>query len=360
MKDIICVTVAKDHTFECACDIIGRAGESETARLEITVPHSFTNWWTYIEFRKPNGELCRTPNLEVADGVANYDIPLHLLTESGEMEVQLVFQKESGEIWKSSKKKYIITESLNATDDIPEKEDFITEAQAVLDELSGEVQEIADALANDPDFANVVIQACGGQTKINTINGTPLRFFVGTQAEYEALTEAQKKNLFAVITNDTTKDAIFSAINALQSEITGIQGDINGIREGTITAKNADEARLANYAGILVPDNLPDTESSSENDFISISTTGIYVIDIFSDSEDDNYYTAVIIIPDISRKARSTIAKDINRNVSCQAVYIPQHSTGEGGATNVLQIEHDADYDYVYKIARCVRIANIY
>ena len=109
-----------------------------------------------------------------------------------------------------------------------------------------------------------------------------------------------------------------------------------------------------------MPDNLPDTESSSENDFISISTTGIYVIDIFSDSEDDNYYTAVIIIPDISRTARSTIAKDINRNVSCQAVYIPQHSTGEGGATNVLQIEHDADYDYVYKIARCVRIANIY
>lgn len=252
MKDIICVTVAKDHTFECACDIIGRAGESETARLEITVPHSFTNWWTYIEFGKPNGELCRTPNLEVANGVANYDIPLHLLTESGEMEVQLVFQKESGEIWKSSKKKYIITESLNATDDIPEKEDFITEAQAVLDELSGEVQEIADALANDPDFADAVIEACGGQTKIITINGTPLSFFVGTQAEYEALTEAQKKNLFAIITNDTAKEELLSAISRLQEKTKSLQTAIDGLEgdleSGELVVKKAYNATNANNA----------------------------------------------------------------------------------------------------------------
>ena len=126
------------------------------------------------------------------------------------------------------------------------------------------------------------------------------------------------------------------------------------------TADKADEARLASYAGILVPDTLEGTEDSSDNDHIFISEPGIYVIDIFSDSEDDNYYTAVIIIPNISRTARSTIAKDIYRNVSCQVVYYPGRPTGEGGATNALQIEHDADYDYVYKIARCVRIANLY
>ena len=305
MKDIICVTVAKDHTFECACDIIGRAGESETARLEITVPHSFTNWWTYIEFRKPNGELCRTPNLEVADGVANYDIPLHLLTESGEMEVQLVFQKESGEIWKSSKKKYIITESLNATDDIPEKEDFITEAQAVLDELSGEVQEIADALADDPDFANVVIQACGGQTKVNTINGTPLRFFVGTQAEYEALTEAQKKNLFAVITNDTTKDAIFNAINALQSEITGIQGDIDGFKSGTLVARKANEAESSATASIADRSKKLEIPNMLDPSSHTITQAGLYMVSYYAPSNSEGggvSYTDMIYVPYLNIK----------------------------------------------------------
>lgn len=128
-------------------------------------------------------------------------------------------------------------------------------------------------------------------------------------------------------------------------------------------AEAADEARLASYAGILVPDNLPDTESSSENDYIFISNTGIYVIDIFSDSEDDNYYTAIIIVPDIQRKSFSTIAKDLTRNVSCQVVYIPQITENEAGGVQywgVLQIEHDADYEYEYQFARCVRIANIY
>lgn len=197
-------------------------------------------------------------------------------------------------------------------------------------------------------------------TTVKTINGTPLKFFVGTQYEYDGLTAEEKHNLFAVITNDTAKEAIFAALEDLKADVNGLA---EGITNGTITvkkAKEADEARLSTYAAVLVPDNLEGTESSSENDFMFIAETGIYVIDIFSDSEDDNYYTAVIIIPDITRKARSTIAKDINRNVSCQVAYIPQEATGEAGRTGVLQIEHDADYAYEYKIARCVRIANIY
>jgi hypothetical protein len=193
-------------------------------------------------------------------------------------------------------------------------------------------------------------------TTVKTINGTPLKFFVGSQYEYETLTDDEKKNLFAVITNDTTKEALFSAIEELRNEIDGIA---DGIANGSIVAKNADEARLARYAGILVPDNLPDTEGSSESAQLSIFTTGIYVIDIYSGSE-SRYYTAVIIVPDMQRAAYSTIAKDLIKDVNCQVVYYPQGKNEAGTYWGVLQIEHDADYDYVYKIARCVRIANIY
>lgn len=54
-------------------------------------------------------------------------------------------------------------------------------------------------------------------TTIKTINGTPLKFFVGEQAEYDALTDEDKKDLFAIITNDTTKDGILQAIKDLET-----------------------------------------------------------------------------------------------------------------------------------------------
>ena len=45
-------------------------------------------------------------------------------------------------------------------------------------------------------------------TTIKTINGTGLKFFVGEQHEYDALTAEQKEGLFAIITNDATKENI--------------------------------------------------------------------------------------------------------------------------------------------------------
>lgn len=54
-------------------------------------------------------------------------------------------------------------------------------------------------------------------TTIKTINGTPLKFFVGEQAEYDALTDEDKKDLFAIITNDTTKEGLLQALEDLKT-----------------------------------------------------------------------------------------------------------------------------------------------
>ena len=206
MKDRIRITVSADHTFECSTNVIGRAGESETARLEIAVPTKLSDWWTYVEFRKPNGETFRTSNLEVESGVATYNVPLYLLSEDGEIDVQLVFQHESGKVWKSTTKKYIIDGSINATDDIPIKEDFWAQAQALVDVLSGEVQEIADTLADNSAFADAVIEACGGQTKVNTIDGQALKFWVGTQKEYDDLFVKDPMTLYYIEDDDTLEE----------------------------------------------------------------------------------------------------------------------------------------------------------
>ena len=52
---------------------------------------------------------------------------------------------------------------------------------------------------------------------ILTINGTELKFFVGEKAEYEALSEEEKQGLFAIITDDTTKEEINAKLNSLIS-----------------------------------------------------------------------------------------------------------------------------------------------
>lgn len=57
-------------------------------------------------------------------------------------------------------------------------------------------------------------------TTLKTINGLPLRFFVGTQAEYNAL--ANKSDLFAIITDDTNKDNITKIIEELRKTLSDL------------------------------------------------------------------------------------------------------------------------------------------
>ena len=65
---------------------------------------------------------------------------------------------------------------------------------------------------------------------IKTINGQPLKFFVGEQSEYEALTDLDKDNLFAIITNDATKDGIMRAIADLEQGFSDVQNNLNAFK----------------------------------------------------------------------------------------------------------------------------------
>ena len=76
-----------------------------------------------------------TSRLEVIGNVVKYDVPNALLDLSGTLKVQAVLQKESGEVWKSTIESYKVNQSINASDDIPNKDDFITNAQKTLDDI---------------------------------------------------------------------------------------------------------------------------------------------------------------------------------------------------------------------------------
>lgn len=193
MQNQILVNLGGDHTYECATDIIGRAGESKASCLNIEIPEKLSHCWLYIDFEKPNGEKIRTSRMKNVYGVVQYEIPKYILAESGEIKVQLVFEDDGDIIWKSSVKKYLNEQSINAEDtinDIPEhqKQDFLTEAQRILNELSQEIDDIAQTLSNDQGFVDIVIDNIFADTRIaqlqddinnrvpqtRTVNGKPL------------------------------------------------------------------------------------------------------------------------------------------------------------------------------------------
>lgn len=114
MKDTIFATIASDHTFECDTNIIGRAGEGGTVQFAITFAFDVSGCTAYLKFKKPNEDTYKTQPLTIDNRVAVYDVEKHLLTESGELKAQVVLKKYGDRTWKSSTKRFIILESINA------------------------------------------------------------------------------------------------------------------------------------------------------------------------------------------------------------------------------------------------------
>ena len=146
MRDIINAILGEDHFFKCSTYSLARNGEGLTPCLSISIPENLAKYWAYIDFKKPNGETFKTPRIDVAEGKIIYNIPCAVLDFEGELEVQIVFQNEDGAIWKSYVKEFAVRYSINAVDDIPDKEDFITEAQKLLDEIGTATEEYQQAL----------------------------------------------------------------------------------------------------------------------------------------------------------------------------------------------------------------------
>lgn len=151
MRDIINAIICENHFLKCSTYSIARNGEGLTPCLSISIPEDLLNSWVYIDFKKPNGETFKTPRIDVIEGKITYNIPLAVLDAEGKLEVQVVFQNASGEIWKTYVKEFAVRYSINATDDIPEKEDFITEAQKLLDEAVATAKSVEER-ANAGEF----------------------------------------------------------------------------------------------------------------------------------------------------------------------------------------------------------------
>ena len=120
---------------------------------------------------------------------------------------------------------------------------------------------------------------------IKTINGKGLKFFVGEQSEYEALTAEDKQNLFAIITNDITKEALFTALEELQSKCASLE---NSLRTGSFVVEKATNAEIAKTLRVY-----------EQGDLIIVR--GLYLINACT-SGNSTIHTLMLMIEDLERE----------------------------------------------------------
>ena len=138
---------------------------------------------------------------------------------------------------------------------------IVKDGQIQLVTESGNVLSSIDNLS--PDELTIHRDNSTGKASVmgvRTVNGTLLRFFVGTKEVYDTLTEAQKQNLFAIFTEDTTREDFLKALDTLDGILEGriVVGKAERIAPQTIDWETIDiytvKARLEWGATYLIID----------------------------------------------------------------------------------------------------------
>jgi len=146
MINKIYANIDKNHIYHCDTKTIGRQGENECTQLEITLEECLCNSWVYLHFEKADGETKATPKLNIIDNVVTYVIGNDLLKVAGDLKVFVELHKETGLVWRSSIKTYTVLDQFDGTEQIENKEDFLTEAQKTLDDVETLKEEVETGL----------------------------------------------------------------------------------------------------------------------------------------------------------------------------------------------------------------------
>lgn len=164
MRNIISITVSADHRVCCPEWDIARTGENDCTRFEITLAEELSTYSAYIDFEKPDGEKFKTPRLNIEYNRIIYDLPSAVLDVKGNLLVRLVLQNDEGEIWKSNVQKFYVSESVDATEAIVEKDDFVADIEKRVKELNVGLKNKVDKLDT-----NNVVYATDNSTPAKTI-----------------------------------------------------------------------------------------------------------------------------------------------------------------------------------------------
>ena len=90
-------------------------------------------------------------------------------------------------------------------------------------------EQILSAITQAVEGGKITNLDKGFITTLLTVNNVSIKFFYGEQAAYDALTEEQKENLYAIITNDTFKADVNEALEQLNTDVEELRDDFEAL-----------------------------------------------------------------------------------------------------------------------------------
>lgn len=138
MIDTYFITIKENGEVHAENYVLLADGENNSKRFVVSIPDKLSNKWIYVEFEKPSGDKSTSrrliPTLQENRYVVEYDLSGAILDFSGFLCVQFIARDETGLVWKSDTKNFIVKYSINATNEVVENNsDFILDLQKQLD-----------------------------------------------------------------------------------------------------------------------------------------------------------------------------------------------------------------------------------
>ena len=203
MINKICASIDKNHIWHCDTKTIGRQGENICTQLEITLEECLCDSWVYLHFEKADGTTKVTEKLNIIDNVVIYEIGNDLLKVAGDLKVFVELHKESGLVWRSSIKTYTVLDQFDGTEQIENKEDFITNAQKTLNNMEELKEEVETGLTPTIN-ENGNWEICGEDTgkPAQGPQGEPGKNYVITEEDYDVIENQVKTDIQPILDNN--------------------------------------------------------------------------------------------------------------------------------------------------------------
>lgn len=119
-------------------------------------------------------------------------------------------------------------------------------------------------------------------TTVKTINDVSIKFFYGTQAAYNELTEEQKENLVASITDDTTTDDLYNSIQILSESVD------EALKESDDAVETSNAASETAAAAIQTADAASETAAAASQTATEASETAAAAAEAVNSKADTN------------------------------------------------------------------------
>jgi hypothetical protein len=141
----------------------------------------------------------------------------------------------------------------------------------------------------------------GFVTKVKTINGKYIKFFIGEQAAYDALSDAEKRDdLFAIITNDQNKAGLFEIIKTLEEwkkEVSDGEAYVQNAKSAD-TAKNI-EANMKQFV-----------KATKDGLSVTLDLNRVHVITAQPEGTSGTRLISFVLMPTTGHFTASTVSDD--------------------------------------------------